>query len=299
MKRVLAFAGSLALGLAGPAAADPAPDSPAPRPVVVSAPQATMPVPMPPERIVWDRTPLGIMLPVGQERQVTFPAPVEVGMPAGLADVVRTQVVAGTIYWLAKKDFTPQRIQVRDTATGQIYLVDLSARASASPAPVIIALAPTDPTSAAFGLAGGSASPAMGSVVESAPPSPPKIPAYDYATLTRFASQSLYAPRRLAPALPGVFRTPVDERPVNLVRGESIQATPLIAWRSGKLHVTAVRLRNQGASSVILDPRSLRGLWLAATFQHARLLPRGDEADTTAVYLISAKPFEHAVQGIY
>lgn len=299
MKRVLAFAGSLALGLAGPAAADPAPDSPAPRPVVVSAPQATMPVPMPPERIVWDRTPLGIMLPVDQERQVTFPAPVEVGMPAGLADVVRTQVVAGTIYWLAKKDFTPQRIQVRDTATGQIYLVDLSARASASPAPVIIALAPTDPTSAAFGLAGGSASPAMGSVVESAPPSPPKIPTYDYATLTRFASQSLYAPRRLAPALPGVFRTPVDERPVNLVRGESIQATPLIAWRSGKLHVTAVRLRNQGASSVILDPRSLRGLWLAATFQHARLLPRGDEADTTAVYLISAKPFEHAVQGIY
>lgn len=299
MKRILALAGSLALGLAGPAAADPAPDSAAARPVVVPAPQETLPVPMPPERIVWDRTPLGIMLPVGQERQVTFPAPVEVGMPAGLADVVRTQVVAGTVYWLAKKDFTPQRIQVRDTATGQIYLIDLSARASASPAPVIIALAPTDPTSAAFGLAGGSAGPAAGPAADSAPPAPPKIPTYDYATLTRFASQSLYAPRRLAPTLPGVFRTPVDERPVELVRGESIQATPLIAWRSGNLHVTAVRLRNRGASSVILDPRGLRGLWLAATFQHARLLPRGDEADTTAVYLISAKPFEHAVQGIY
>ena len=67
------------------------------------------------------------------------------------------------------------------------------------------------------------------------------------------------APRRLTPALPGVFRTPVDERPLDLVRGESIQATPLIAWRSGNLHVTAVRLRNRGASSVILDPRSLRG----------------------------------------
>ena len=303
MKRVLAFAGSMALGLAGSAAADSAPDAPAPRPVVVPAPEATVPVPVPPERIVWDRTPLGIMLPVNQERQVTFPAPVEVGMPAGLADVVRTQVVAGTVYWLAKKDFTPQRIQVRDTATGQIYLVDLSARASASPAPVIIALAPTDPTSAAFGLTGGSAGPAAGPaagpVAESAPPAPPRIPTYDYATLTRFASQSLYAPRRLTPALPGVFRTPVDERPLDLVRGESIQATPLIAWRSGNLHVTAVRLRNRGASSVILDPRSLRGLWLAATFQHARLLPRGDEADTTAVYLISAKPFEHAVQGIY
>lgn len=303
MKRILAVSGSLALGLvAGLAAADTAPESPPPRPVVVPAPQETVSVPMPPERIVWDRTPLGVMLPVGQERQVTFPAPVEVGMPAGLADVVRTQVVAGTVYWLAKKDFTPQRIQVRDTATGQIYLVDLSARASASTAPVIIALAPTDPTSAAFGLAGGSvgaAAGAAGRVAESAPPAPPRIPTYDYAALTRFAAQSLYAPRRLTPALPGVFRTPVDERALDLVRGESIQATPLIAWRSGNLHITAVRLRNRGASSVILDPRALRGLWLAATFQHARLLPHGDEADTSAVYLISAKPFEQAVQGIY
>jgi hypothetical protein len=38
---------------------------------------------------------------------------------------------------------------------------------------------------------------------------------------------------------------------------------------------------------------------VAATFQHARLFPKGDEADTTAVYLISAKPFEHALRGVY
>jgi hypothetical protein len=42
----------------------------------------------------------------------------------------------------------------------------------------------------------------------------------------------------------------------------------------------------------ILDPRDLRGAWLTATFQHHRLLPKGDEADTTAVYLISARPFD-------
>ena len=302
--RRLAVAGSLALGLiSGQVTAETVPDSAAPRPVVLAAPQQeTVPVPMPPERIIWDRTPMGIMLPVGQERQVTFPAPVEVGMPAGLADMVRTQVVAGTVYWLAKKDFTPQRIQVRDAATGQIYLVDLSARPSASTAPIIIAHAPADPTSTAFGLVPGAAG-AAGATGAAAIPdraiAAPKIPTYDYATLTRFAAQSLYAPRRLSPSMPGVFRAPVDERPVNLVRGEAIQATPLIAWRSGNLYVTAVRLRNQGYSSVILDPRDLRGLWLAAAFQHARLLPKGDEADTTAVYLISAKPFEHALQGIY
>ena len=122
MKRALAFAFCVAL-VAGQAAAESAPEAAA-RPVVIPAPQ--------------DRTPLGIALPIGQERQVTFPAPVEVGMPAGLADTVRTQVVAGTVYWVAKSEFTPQRIQVRDTATGQIYLVDLSARSSASSAPVIV-----------------------------------------------------------------------------------------------------------------------------------------------------------------
>jgi len=41
----------------------------------------------------------------------------------------------------------------------------------------------------------------------------------------------------------------------------------------------------------VLDPRQLRGNWLAATFQHARLLPVGGVADSTAVYLISALPF--------
>ena len=293
MKRALAFAFCVAL-VAGQAAAESAPEAAA-RPVVIPAPQDTTPIPMPPERIIWDRTPLGIALPIGQERQVTFPAPVEVGMPAGLADTVRTQVVAGTVYWVAKREFTPQRIQVRDTATGQIYLVDLSARSSASTAPVIVtqAAAPAQVDGGAGGMASAAGTVAAGTVTA------PKMPTYDYGALTRFAAQSLYAPRRLAPTLPGVFQAPVDGRPIDLVRGESIQATPLIAWRSGNLHITAVRLRNMGMSPVILDPRSLRGLWVAATFQHTRLFPKGDEADTTAVYLISAKPFEHALRGVY
>jgi len=30
---------------------------------------------------------------------------------------------------------------------------------------------------------------------------------------------------------------------------------------------------------------------LSAAFQHSRLLPAGSDADTTAVYLVSAQPF--------
>jgi hypothetical protein len=64
-----------------------------------------------------------------------------------------------------------------------------------------------------------------------------------------------------------------------------------MSWRAGGLYLTAVKLRNRSVRPQVLDPRQLRGKWLAATFQHARLLPTGDVADSTAVYLISAQPF--------
>ncbi len=71
-----------------------------------------------------------------------------------------------------------------------------------------------------------------------------------------------------------------------------MRAEPLVAWRAGELYLTAVKLTNRTGEALTLDPRSLRGAWLSATFQHNRLLPQGDESDTTAVYLISARPFE-------
>jgi hypothetical protein len=61
------------------------------------------------------------------------------------------------------------------------------------------------------------------------------------------------------------------------------------------LYVTAVKLTNRWKKPQVLDPRTLRGQWLAATFQHSRLLPAGDDADTTAVYLVSARPFEESL----
>ena len=94
------------------------------------------------------------------------------------------------------------------------------------------------------------------------------------------------------PALPNLSRVPVTNKTVALVRGGAVEATPLIGWSAGRRYVTAVKLTNTSSQPVVLDPRRLRGRWLAATFQHARLLPNGDEADTTCVYLISARPFE-------
>ena len=117
------------------------------------------------------------------------------------------------------------------------------------------------------------------------------MPQYGYVTLTRFAAQQLYAPARLLEELPGVTRVPVKREPVALVRGNAVEAVPLVAWRAGDLHLTAARLTNKTGRSQTLDPRNLRGRWLTAAFQHNRMHAVGSEADRTVVYLISDRPF--------
>ena len=79
--------------------------------------------------------------------------------------------------------------------------------------------------------------------------------------------------------------------PVELYHGGAVEGVPLVAWRANGLYVTAVKLTNRTEQALTLDPRNLRGTWLTATFQHHRLFPKGDEADSTAVYLISARQF--------
>ena len=233
------------------------------------------------ERVIWDKTPIRITLPVGQERLVHFPDNVRIGIenpqPAGL----RTQSVNGTVYWLATQPFSSRRVQAQSLTTGQLILLDLQAQPGASAAPLhILLLNQTDPsTSLAISQT---------------------TPSVNFVQLTRYAAQQLYAPKRLLRELPGVFRVPVGgNQPVRLLRGGKVQALPLLSWRGGDYYVTAVRLRNLSSQAVVLDPRLLRGQWYTATFQHSRLFPVGDEADTTCVYLISSRPFTDALRGLY
>jgi integrating conjugative element protein (TIGR03749 family) len=117
-------------------------------------------------------------------------------------------------------------------------------------------------------------------------------PQWGYVALTRYAAQEYYAPARLLSNAPGIVRMPVTQRPFELVMGGQVDAVPVAAWRAGLHTVTAVKLKNKTRHPVVLDPRQLRGSWLSATFQHNRLLPSGDDADSTAVYLVSDRPFE-------
>ncbi len=231
------------------------------------------------ERIEWSKTPIRLDLEVGHERLVHLPGPVQVGVPAALQSLLRTQSVDGTVYFLANAPFDATRVMVRTLDGGPIYLFDVSASKEGGQ---------THPVQV-FVKAARETEPGQTDLHADDPDMPPR---YGYVALTRFASQQLYAPARLVQERPGIVRVPVAGEPMVLMRGGAVDATPLVAWRAGGLYVTAVKLINRTDRPQTLDPRDLRGTWLAATFQHHRLSPAGGDADTTAVYLISARPFE-------
>lgn len=245
-----------------------------------------------PERVVWNKAPIAIPLVVSEERLVHFPDSVSIGLPQSLTPLLRSQSINGTLYLLARQPFESTRVMVRSETDGPIYVIDISAApggADSRPLPDVQVLLQS-PQKSRQNLQQKSPQDAGADKSTSDKRSQP----LGYAALTRYAAQQLYAPTRLIPRQPGVVAIPVNPEPVDLVVGEKIEAVPVAAWKAGLRYVTAVKLNNRTQSPVVLDPRELRGSWLAATFQHNRLLPAGSEADTTAVYLVSNRRFDAA-----
>ena len=241
-----------------------------------------------PERVVWNKAPIAIPLVVGEERLVHFPDSVSIGLPQSLTPLLRSQSINGTLYLLARQAFEPTRVMVRPETDGPIYVLDISAAPGGAdsrslPDVQVLLQSPQKPPQDSSENAGADQS-----------TSGNRSQPLGYAALTRYAAQQLYAPTRLIPRQPGVVAIPVNPEPVDLVVGGKIEAVPVATWKAGLRYVTAVKLINRTQSPVVLDPRELRGSWLAATFQHNRLLPAGSEADTTVVYLVSDRRFDAA-----
>ena len=233
------------------------------------------------ERIEWNKTPIQLDLKVGHERLVHLPGAVKVGVPASLQALLRTQSVNGTVYFLANGPFDATRVMAQSVDGGQMFLFDVSASQEGGQTHPVQVYVKTNGEGHA-------------ETTDSSVASQDATTQYSYVALTRFAAQQLYAPARLVQDRPGIVRVPVMLEPVSLLYGGAIDATLLVAWRAGARYITAVKLTNRTDQPQTLDPRNLRGTWLTATFQHNRLLAAGNEADTTVVYLISARPFEAA-----
>lgn len=300
MKRLLFFTVIIS-GLvgAGPAKAlaDPGHSKVAFAPKAASLPPELAPSPATPQppvkRKVWNKYPIPIGLPINRERLVSFNAPVRLEMPNALDESkLRTQIVAennsSTVYWTAQAPFDVQRVQVQDIDSGNVYLLDLKAQPQYVDTDRIEVTLPTNTATQA-------ASPTQATATAEADNQTGQP---DYVSLTRMAAQHLYSPERLLTVPDGVYQAPVRQSPTHgLFRGGKIEATPIIAWRTEVIYITALKLKNLDQSQVELDPRALRGRWLTATFQHNLLLPNGNNRDTTAAYLISDAPYEDLVHG--
>jgi integrating conjugative element protein (TIGR03749 family) len=243
------------------------------------------------ERLVFDRRPLRMALPVGRERIVSFGGPVAFHLPEDVEGVLRVQIIGATAYLTATAPFGTVRVVAEHLqGDGAQIPIDLVADKSTAQAggDVEVFTAREAATRAQRAL---SATAAI--LVDREASSDEASEPVDLVMLTRYAAQAIYAPRRLAPAHPAVRQVPLVIEPVaGLVRGWRVETVPLASWRAGALYVTAVRATNQERLPVEIDLADLRGQWLAASSQHGRLGPAGADTDTTTLYLICDRPFE-------
>lgn len=231
------------------------------------------------EHVLFDRLPVQILLAPGRERLVRFPFVPLIDVPPSLQGLLEVQIIEDTAYLTAHSPVPRTRLVAHAIEGGTKLPLDVEAINGKDARPILHIHLPNeaygDDNDSAAGAARGNPEPAMGVI-----------------QLTRYAAQVLYAPSRLIPTYAGVRQEPVDRKPVvGLYRGGEVETAPLGAWSSGALHVTAIRFTNRSTHPVELDMERLRGRWIAATPQHWRLLPKGSEADTTAVYLISDRPY--------
>ncbi len=230
------------------------------------------------EHRVWDKHPIHIVLPVGQERRIDFPLAINLQVPElvrGLSE--RIQITeAGSVYWIAKQPFKRQRVNAI-TDTGYSYILDIEAKPKGHRHPIVIVddrIPKSDGDSLSLTNANYE---------------------YDYVDLMRLAAQSIYSPNRLVKELPGVRRISVDAEALPLVRGGDLIIEPIAQWYAPTiptLYVTALRVQSNSLDAVILDPRDLRGDLLAASSQHGYVNPVGQEGDTTAWYVVTDQPFD-------
>lgn len=248
----------------------------------------------------WERLPLAVPLVVGQERIVFLDQNVRVGIPRSLNDKLRVQSIGGAIYLLAKETIEPTRLQLQNVQTGEIMLVDIAAmtapkdQTALEPVKLIAGdAAPTrygtsKPAQKATSRTSSSAA-VNANDEDEEEDAPPKRETPVPVVLTRYASQMLYAPLRTVEPVDGIVQVKLDRRAdlSTLLPTLPVIASALGSWQLDDYWVTAVKLRNQTAQRLSLDPRELMGDLVTATFQHNYLGAMGDATDTTTLYVVT------------
>lgn len=246
-------------------------------------------------RRVWDEKPMTLILPVGQEVRVTFPTDVQVQVPLGISEKLTSLAPnPKMIYWMASEAFTNARIIATARDGGTVYVIDVAAEVSALKEDIVI----EDPARISLSdtRSANAAQPKEKNDAEDedALEDPAEI------ILTRFASQTLYAPSRLMP---------VDARisPVNYLaisktfpllqsgQGEHVSVNVVGSWSGFGHFITAVLIVNQSPVGFNVDASRVRGNFTHITSQHLFVGSKGSREDRTTLYLVSDVPFAEAL----
>ncbi|ENP5334964.1 TIGR03749 family integrating conjugative element protein [Salmonella enterica] len=244
------------------------------------------------ELMKWERIPLLIPLSVDHERVVFVDRNVRVGFPAALNGKLRVQSSGGAVYLQASEPFEQTRLQLQDVESGEIILLDITAKNDNKvPEPVRLVYSGDVSSVSEKGIQKGSSVSSGSSDAADNNKTAQKAPVYHAplpVVLTRYAAQSLYAPLRTVEAVPGIH--PVNlrlpSRLTTLYPSENVVVSPVGAWGIQDLNVVALKIRNRSSSKVILDARTLSGSFVSATFQHRWLGAVGTPEDTTTLYLV-------------
>ena len=236
------------------------------------------------EVIRWQRLPITVPLHVGQERILFLDRSMRVAVPNAIVERLRVQSADGAVYLRATGAFEPTRVELQDADTGALVLLDITA----SQAPADDKLEPLR-ILLTKGREDTDESPSQRESADADPEHLASIMTPSAVLLTRYAAQSLYAPLRTVEPVAGIAPTPVRAALdlTTLLPTLPVNVSILAAWRLQDQWVTALRITNLASTWQQLDPRTLRGDFLAATFQHKQLGPHGDSTDTTVLYLVT------------
>ena len=245
--------------------------------------------------VIWTNDPITLVLPIGKEVRVTFPTDVVLQIPAGLSDKLSSMAPnQQMVYWTANEQMEKSRVIATSTDNETVYLLDLIANDSG----VDEAIRLEDPARVSSNNSNQSA--ASEAASNNSQQADTQLSDPSEIVLTRFASQSLYAPRRLVPSNGEIqqahAKIPNNFPLIKSENGEVFRYEVVGAWTGYGHYITAVMVVNESAISVRFNPGLVHGNFSHITAQHLNFGPKGTLEDRTTIYLISAAPFASALQ---
>lgn len=255
---------------------------------------------------VWRENPLVLALPLNQEKQLTFPEPVQVDVNGQLTtDQLRIINDHQNLYLTALKPFLQTiRIYVTLKKSGQIIFLDVNtvdaSKTASMPADHIdITMAADQKNLSASAMSQPATLIATPLVYE-----PASIASADqWVHLIRWAWRQLYAPAYLLSDDFSILRSPMHTRfwVSGLFYSDAVFAHPLASWSQGEDVITVVELRNATSHPTTIDlTHDLCGNWRAAMiYPRDSLEPAGQKkpTDDATLFLISDQPFVEALGG--